>query len=68
MNIHEFRKLIDSIDDAEPDYSDKEVTIAISGEHSIGSLPSVKVKAVYSGFDWDEWQIMIYPEERLYRK
>ena len=67
MNIHEFRKLIDQIDDAEPEYSDKEVTVVVSG-YSLGSTPSSVVKSVSVGFDWDMWQIMIHTEERLYRK
>lgn len=67
MNIHEFRKLIDQIDDAEPDYSDKEVTVVVE-DYSLGSTPSSVVKSVSVGFDWDMWQIMIHTEERLYRK
>lgn len=67
MKIHEFRKLIDQIDDAEPEYSDKEVTVVISG-HSFGNTPSSKVKSVSVGFDWDMWQIMIHTEDRLYKK
>lgn len=66
MKIHEFRKLIDQIDDAESEYSDKEVTVVVK-DYSLGSTPSSVVKSVSVGFDWDMWQIMIHTEDVLYK-
>ena len=78
MNIHEFRKIIDDIDDALPDYSDKVVTVRIVGDKNFvpskdddrvfGSSPSVKVTGVIQGFDWDAWQIMLSTEQPLFVK
>ena len=67
MNIHEFRKMIDDIDDALPDYSDKVVTVRVvcDDDRVFGSSPSVKVTGIIEGFDWDSWQIMIKTEKRL---
>lgn len=67
MNIHEFRKMVDSISDNEPSYSDKEVTVKIvpMDNRVFGSTPSTKVTGIWSGFDWDGWQVIIYTEDRL---
>ena len=59
MKLSEFRKIIDLIDDAQPDYNDPEVTVVVH-ECSLSSTPSSRVRNVVSGFDWDSWQVMIY--------
>jgi hypothetical protein len=69
MNIHNFRKLIDIIDDNEPSYSDKEVTVKMCNINNIaGSTPSSRVINVCSGFDWDGWQILICTQDKLFKK
>lgn len=67
MNIHEFRRMIDDIADSVPEYSDKEVTVIVVPNNGevFGGTPSTKVTGIISGFDWDEWQIMIRTEDRL---
>lgn len=67
MTIHEFRKLIDSIDDSIPEYSDKRVTVRVSGEYGIGSVPSTEVTHVFNGFDLDSWQVVLLTEDALFR-
>lgn len=65
MKIHEFRKLIDQIDDAERAYSDKEVTVVLFEKGSIGATPSTKVRDVHVGIDWNGGQIMIYTQDKV---
>lgn len=65
MKIHEFRKLIDKIDDAERDYENKEVTVVLSEKGSVGATPSIKVRDAHVGFDWDAGQIMIYTQDKV---
>lgn len=67
MNIHEFRRMIDDIDDALPDYCDKVVTVRLS-EPSIDATASVNVSGIITGFDWDSWQIMINTDKPVIRK
>jgi hypothetical protein len=43
---------------------DEEVVIQIKLPYStVGGSPFVKVKTVYSGFDWDQGKFFIIPEE-----
>lgn len=67
MNIHEFRRMIDDIDDTLPNYSDKEVTVRVVCDDNkvFGATPSTRVTGIIQGFDWDGWQIMISTENRL---
>jgi len=45
---------------------DSEVVIEISLPYStIGSTPSVGIKSVFSGFDWDAGKFFIRPEKDL---
>ena len=70
MNIHDFIKLVDNIDDSLPEYCDKDVTVRIFDDSNkmYLSTPSTKVKSIMSGFDWDNWQIIIETEDRLCKK
>ena len=69
MTIHEFRTIIDRIDDSLSDVAkhEKLVTVRVSGENGIGSIPSSEVVHVLNGFDWDGWQIILYTKDRLYK-
>lgn len=45
---------------------DPEVVIGIKMPYTtVGALPTVKVKTVQMGFDWDSGKFMLYPEEDL---
>ena len=70
MNIHDFRKLVDDIDDSLDGDRDKDVTVKIFDDSNkiYLSTPSTKVKGIISGFDWDNWQIIIETEDRLCKK
>jgi hypothetical protein len=45
---------------------DPEVVIRIKMPYTtVGASPTVKVKTVQMGFDWDSGKFMLYPEEDL---
>lgn len=67
MKIHEFRKLIDTIDDNLPEYADQLVTVKVSEPNTFPSTPSSEVTGVMCGIDWDNWQVIIQTKERLYK-
>ena len=67
MTIHEFRKLIDIIDDSIPDYSDKKVTVVLA-QSSIGATASSEVVRISTGIDWDSGQVMLHTAKRLIEK
>lgn len=47
-------------------YEDPEVVIKIKLPYStVGGQPTVKVKSMHMGFDWDSGKFIIYPEEDL---
>lgn len=47
-------------------YADIKVEIVIKKPFdTIGGTPSVPVKNMYMGFDWDNGKFLIYPEENL---
>ena len=68
MTLGELKKIIDTTLTYNPLASDCEVTIPVSGEGGIGSHPSVKIGSANKGFDWDNWQFMLWSEVPLYKK
>lgn len=47
-------------------YADIKVEIVVKKPFdAIGGTPSVPVKNMYMGFDWDHGKFLIYPEENL---
>lgn len=40
---------------------DMDVTIVVHSPGSIGSTPSVEVKSIRAGFDWDSGKVLIFP-------
>jgi len=64
MTLKEFRKLVDRIDDNAPPYDDRIVTVVLS-QPSICATPSVEVRWIGCGIDFDGYQVMIYTKEPI---
>ena len=63
MKFNELKQYIDLYDDFR---EDPEVVIKIKLPYStVGAMPTVKVRSVHMGFDWDAGKLIIYPEEEL---
>lgn len=62
MKLSELKTIINSIDD---DRLDREVVISVTTVGYVGGTPTVKVKNVFSGFDWDNGKLIICPEVKL---
>lgn len=68
MKLHEFRLLIDTIDNNTA-HDDYDVVVKISKPGTvIGAVPTSSVKSVYQGFDWDTGKIIITTEDILSNK
>lgn len=65
MKLSELKRLVDLYHRDEY-HEDPEVVIAIKLPYStVGGLPTVKVKTMWMGFDWDQGKFIITPEEDL---
>lgn len=67
MNLHEFRLIIDRIDDSTA-HNDYDVVIKLSNGGTIGGTPVSSVRNIYQGFDWDSGKIIITTKDRLYKQ
>ncbi len=65
MKFSELKRLVDLYH--RPDHhEDPEVVIQIKLPYStVGSMPTVKLKSVQMGFDWDHGKFILVPEENL---
>lgn len=65
MKLSELKQIVDL--HCRPDYpEDPEVVVRIKLPYStVGGMPTVKIKNVYMGFDWDHGKFIFYPEEDL---
>jgi hypothetical protein len=64
MKFSELKRLVDLY--YRDDYEDPEVVIQIKLPYStVGGQPTVKVKTMNMGFDWDQGKFIITPEEDL---
>ena len=64
MKLSELKRFIDRHNLMERE--DPEVVIRIKMPYTtVGASPTVKVKNVQMGFDWDAGKLMLYPEEHL---
>ena len=65
MKLSELHKLVTYRYD--PNHSqDQEVVIKVKLPYStVGGQPTVPVKSIHAGFDWDAGKFIIYPEEEL---
>jgi len=65
MKLSELKRLVD-LHHRDGHYEDPEVVIKINLPYStVGGLPTVKVKTMWMGFDWDHGKFIITPEEDL---
>ena len=58
MKLHEFRRLIDIIDDS-TSHDNYEVVIKLKNDGTIGGSTVIPVKHVFQGFDFDSGKIII---------
>lgn len=64
MKLSELKRIVERYDSLGGE--DEEVVIQIKLPYStVGGSPFVKVKTVYSGFDWDQGKFFFIPEEDL---
>ena len=65
MKFSELKRLVD-LYHRDGHYEDPEVVIQIKLPYStVGGMPTVKVKNIHMGFDWDHGKFIIAPEEDL---
>jgi hypothetical protein len=65
MKLSELKHIVD-LHHRDGHYEDPEVVIAIKLPYStVGGSPTVKVKTMWMGFDWDHGKFIIIPEEDL---
>lgn len=67
MKLHEFRLLIDSIDN-NTTHDDYEVVVELSKIGAIGATPTSKITGAFQGIDWDTGKIIITTENILSNK
>ena len=64
MKLHEFRRLIDLIDN-HTSHDDYEVVVKLKSNGTIGGSTTSPVKNVIQGFDFDSGKIIITTEDIL---
>ena len=62
MYLHEISERISRLSGHAPEL---DVRIVIQSQGSVGATPSVAVRDVVAGFDWDNGKLLIYPEHAL---
>jgi hypothetical protein len=66
MKFSELHRLVNLYHRDGTQYEDPEVVIMIKLPYStVGAHPTVPVKSISMGFDWDHGKFMIYPAEEL---
>jgi hypothetical protein len=71
MNLEELKRAVDFAYDRATGYASRDnpenytVVIPVYRVGSVGGTPSVVVKSLSVGFDWDRGKIFINPESRL---
>ena len=65
MKFSELKRLVD-LHHRDDHYEDPEVVIQIKLPYTtVGAHPSVPLKSVWKGFDWDAGKFILVPEENL---
>ena len=65
MKLSELKRLV-NLHHRDGLREDPEVVIKIKLPYNtVGAMPTVKVKSMHMGFDWDSGKFIIYPEEDL---
>lgn len=70
MNLKELKDKIDTIIKHLPKYRNPEEfeVVVTTNDNAIGGRAKASVKSVYKGFDWENKQIRIDTEDKLYKK
>jgi hypothetical protein len=70
MKLSELKECVDwhydeRLEQQYPHPADIQVGIVVQTVGSIGGTPTVTVKSINAGFDWDAGKLLIYPEKLL---
>lgn len=71
MNLEELKRMVDFAYDRATGYASRDnpesykIVIPVYRVGSVGGTPSVDVKNISIGFDWDNGKIFVNPESRL---
>ena len=63
----ELQKAKEALESHYPHKASASLRLVFHQPGGIGETPTVGVKAIHAGFDWDSNTILIYPEEQLTR-
>ena len=61
----DFKSQLDRIHEVSREFENLKVCIKVERVGAVGSSPTVEVKNVSAGFDWDKGKLIIYPESLL---
>jgi hypothetical protein len=65
MNVKELKQLLEKFE-SRRDYGDNaQVCIKVERIGAVGAMPTVEIKSVSMGIDWDKGKVIIYPETLL---
>lgn len=59
MNVEELKRILDRADDGH------QVCIRVAHLGTVGPSPTVGIKSIQAGFDWDNGKLIVYPETEL---
>lgn len=70
MTLSQLKEIVDwhynnQLKNGYPHPTDTRVGIVVQTVGSIGGTPTVDIKSIYAGFDWDNGKLLIYPEKDL---
>lgn len=65
MRTKDLKSFVDTFCHKDYPLQDRNVVIAVKRIGQVGGTPSVGVKNIYAGIDWDSGKILIYPEKEL---
>ena len=64
MNVEELKQLLERFQ-SRRDYENAPVCIKVERVGAVGAMPTVEIKSVSMGIDWDKGKVIIYPETLL---
>ena len=65
VKASDFKSQLDRIHEVSREFENLKVCIKVERVGAVGSSPTVEVKNVSAGFDWDKGKLIIYPESLL---
>lgn len=64
MKLSELKRIVDSYLSVAQNYSeDPEVRLVIKTSGSVGCIPTVGIKTISQGIDWDAGKFLVYTDE-----